>query len=82
MASLKYWLWLAEREGLSLRQRLALLDHFEEPDKVYFADSGEYALAEGMTREQADLLKNKDLSEADRPGGQVPGPPGPDLGGL
>ena len=66
MASLKYWLWLAEREGLSLRQRLALLDHFEEPDKVYFADSGEYALAEGMTRQALTALEDKSLDLPDR----------------
>ena len=66
MASLKYWLWLAEREGLSLRQRLALLDHFEEPDKVYFADSGEYALAEGMTRQALAALEDKSLDLPDR----------------
>ena len=50
MSELKYWLWLTNLEGLTIQQRLALLEHFGQPDKVYFGDSGEYALVEGMTR--------------------------------
>ena len=35
MASLKYWLWLASLPKLSLRLKLALLEHFGEPDRIY-----------------------------------------------
>lgn len=66
MASLKYWLWLTSLEGLTHRQRLALLEHFDQPDKVYFGESGEYALVEGMTRQGLAALKDKSLAEADR----------------
>ncbi len=63
---LKYWLWLGELPGLKNQTRLALLEHFGSPEAAYYADPGEVALTEGITREQADRLKNKDLSEADR----------------
>lgn len=63
---LKYWLWLTELPGLTNQTRLALLRHFPTPEDVYYADPGEVLLTEGITRAQAALLKNKDLSAADR----------------
>ena len=65
MSSLKYWLWLAELRGLSNQTRLALLRHFGTPEDVFYADAGEILLTEGITREQASLLENHDLSGAD-----------------
>ena len=65
MSSLKYWLWLAELRGLSNQTRLALLRHFGTPEDVFYADAGEILLTEGITREQASLLENHDLSSAD-----------------
>lgn len=63
---LKYWLWLTELPGLTNQTRLALLRHFPTPEDVYYADPEEVLLTEGITRAQAELLKNKDLSVADR----------------
>ena len=63
---LKYWLWLTELPGLTNQTRLALLRHFPTPEDVYYADPEEVLLTEGITRAQAALLKNKDLSAADR----------------
>ena len=63
---LKYWLWLTELPGLTNQTRLALLRHFPSPEDVYYADPEEVLLTEGITRPQAELLKNKDLSAADR----------------
>lgn len=65
MSALKYWIWLAELKGLRGQIRLALLDHFGSPENVYFADSGEILLTEGMTKEQASFFQQKDLSRAD-----------------
>lgn len=65
MASLKYWLWLSQLEGVSPQQRLSLLEHFGQPDKIYFGDSGEYALVEGMTRQALSALENKSTDRAD-----------------
>lgn len=36
MAELKYWIWLAEKRGISLPNRYALIDYFGSPEKVYF----------------------------------------------
>ncbi len=63
---LKYWLWLTELPGLTNQTRLALLRHFPTPEDVYYADPEEVLLTEGITRGQAELVKNKDLSAAER----------------
>lgn len=66
MSVLKYWLWLTELRGLRNQTRLALLRHFGTPEDVFYADEGEILLTEGMTREQAEILRNHELKEADR----------------
>lgn len=66
MSALKYWLWLTELPGLTNQARLALLRHFPAPEDVYYADPEEVLLTEGITREQAKLLEDKDCSGADR----------------
>lgn len=62
---LKYWVWLAELR-ISNLFRLALLRHFGTPENVYFADEGEILLTEGVTKEQAEHLRDHDLRIADR----------------
>lgn len=66
MSALKYWLWLTRLRGLSNQTGLALLRHFGTPENVFYADAGEVLLTEGITRDQAALLENHDLSAADR----------------
>ena len=66
MSALKYWLWLTELPGLTNQTRLALLQHFPTPEDVYYAEAEEVLLTEGITREQAILLENKNCAAADR----------------
>lgn len=66
MSMLKYWVWLAQCEGVGNQTRLALLEHFRTPEDVYYADEGEILLTEGITRQEAEVLKDKDLTGADR----------------
>jgi len=66
MSMLKYWVWLSRCEGVGNQTRLALLEHFRTPEDVYYADEGEILLTEGITRQEAEVLKNKDLTEADK----------------
>ena len=66
MSMLKYWVWLSRCEGIGNQTRLALLEHFRTPEDVYYADEGEILLTEGITRQEAEVLKNKDLTEADK----------------
>lgn len=63
---LKYWLWLTNLRGLHNQTRLALLRHFGTPENLFYADEGEILLAEGITREQAALLRDHDLERANR----------------
>lgn len=70
MAALKFWTWLTTR-GLSSRSRLLLLEHFQSPEDIYYADTEELLLAEGMTRAQAELLGDKSLDRAERCAGGV-----------
>lgn len=65
MAGLKYWVWLSECEGLSLRSKLLLLEHFASPEDIYFADTEEYLLVEGLGKEQAEKLSNKSMARVD-----------------
>ncbi len=65
MASVKYWVWLAALRGVPNVTKIRLLQHFEEPDSIYFADKGEYLLVEGMTREAAEALESKSTRVAE-----------------
>ncbi|MBR7149759.1 MAG: DNA-processing protein DprA, partial [Oscillospiraceae bacterium] len=65
MAGLKYWVWLSECEGLSLRSKLLLLEHFASPEDIYCADTEEYLLVEGLGKEQAEKLSNKSMARVD-----------------
>ena len=66
MSALKYWLWLTELRGLGNQARLALLRRFGSPEDVFYADTGEILLTEGITRADAAVLENHDLKAADR----------------
>ena len=66
MSALKFWLWLTELPGLTNQTRLALLRHFPTPEDVYYADPAEVLLTEGITREQAKLLEDKDCAGAEK----------------
>ena len=66
MSALKSWLWLTELPGLTNQTRLALLRHFPTPEDVYYADPAEVLLTEGITREQAELLEDKDCAAAEK----------------
>ena len=57
MSGLKYWIWLAQLRGLGNQARLALLRHFGTPEDIFYADTGEILLKEGITREQAAVLE-------------------------
>ena len=66
MAGLKYCVWLNECRGLTNRSRALLLDHFGSPEDVYYADEAEYALVEGLSKKQFELLADKSTDGADK----------------
>ena len=66
MSGTKYWVWLSERSGLATHIKLRLLEHFGTPENIYYAETEEYLLVEGMTQKLAAPLADKSTSEADR----------------
>lgn len=66
MASLKYWLWLTTRRGISNTGVSALLEYFGTPEAVHFADSGEYDAVPGLSAHARQSLMDKDLDGANR----------------
>ncbi len=65
MAALKYWVWLTTVAGLSNHSCWLLLDHFQSPEDIYYAEDEQIRLVSGMSSAQADLLKNKSLQRAE-----------------
>ena len=61
---LVHWIWLATRT-VSDRVKVRLLEHFRDPEDIYFADSGSFSQVEGMTPETAGILAEKDLTAAE-----------------
>ena len=66
MASLKYWLWLTTRRGLSNEGVCALLDYFGTPEAIHFADDREYNELPGLSRRAKDALIDKSMDEPER----------------
>ena len=66
MSELKYWIWLKELRGLSNQTRLRLVRRFDSLEALFYADSEEILLTEGMTREQASCLEDHDLCTAEQ----------------
>lgn len=59
-----HWIWLATRPGMNDRQKLEILKAFQDPETVFFGDKSAFTHIEGMTREAAEALSDKDLSQA------------------
>lgn len=62
---LVHWIWLAHRPGLNDRLKAALLQHFRDPEDIFFADSEAYDHVEGMSEEANEALQDKDLIPAE-----------------
>ena len=61
---LVHWIWLATRP-FSDRVKISLLQHFSEPEEIYFADRGAFSRIEGLTKEQLEALEDKSLTQAE-----------------
>ena len=65
MSALKYWLWLTTRPSLKPGEAAALAERFGGPERVYFADPAEYALA-GSSSRLREELEHKELDWPER----------------
>ena len=61
-----HWIWLATRPNITDRLKLQLLDSFQDPENVYFAEPGRYMEIEGLTPEGLEALKDKNLHPAEK----------------
>ena len=62
---LVHWIWFAHRPGLSDRMKITLLQHFQDPEEIYYADSGAFDHVEGLTPEAVEALSDKILVPAE-----------------
>lgn len=62
---LQHWIWYAMRSGMNDRDRLALLEHFQDPEDIYNASAADYLRA-GADKEAAVSLQDKSLQDAEK----------------
>ena len=62
---LVHWIWFAHRPGLTDRAKVQLLQHFSDPEDIFFADSGAFDSVEGLTEEAKETLQDKNLTPAE-----------------
>ena len=63
---LVHWIWLAHRPGVNDRMKAELLRYFSDPEDIYFADEDAFSHIEGLTKEQYQSLRDKDLTTAEK----------------
>lgn len=61
---LLHWIWYAQLDGLSQRQKIALLSHFHSPEDIFYAHKADLELLEGVDASVLEALENKNLEEA------------------
>lgn len=66
MSALKYWVWLSTLRGIRPRVKQLLLERFETPQGIYFADEAAYRTLEGITQRELEVLKHREDSAVQR----------------
>ena len=61
---LLYWIWLAQMSKVSAHMKQKLLQHFRDPEDIYYAEEPAFAQISGLTEEGLADLLNKDLTQA------------------
>lgn len=59
---LAHWIWYAALQGISLRQKRQLLEHFSDPEELYYAE--DIQEISGISFAVAQALEDKDLTKA------------------
>lgn len=62
MSALKYWLWLSGTEGVSCGAKAALLKHYGEPERAFFAPNHEFKRISGISEREAEIFEKRDMS--------------------
>ena len=66
VSDIKYWLWLSTSAKLPPRAKASLLEHYRDPENMYFAPLGEITALLGEYAEGAEILEARDLCSAMR----------------
>ena len=61
-----HWIWLAHRPGLNDRMKVCLLQHFRDPEEIFFADRDAFDHIEGMSEDAKASLADKELITAEQ----------------
>ncbi len=64
MTELKFWLWITLKKELSSRKITQILEYFETPEAVYYADSEAIAKVSGLKPKERRALEDKSLRKA------------------
>ena len=59
---LEHWIWFAALQGISLRQKLQLLERFSDPEELYYLNTEENP--SGLSPELVRILSDKELTAA------------------
>ena len=62
---LLYWIWLAQMSKVSAHMKQKLLQHFRDPEDIYYADEQAYGQISGLTEDAIEALMEKDLTQAE-----------------
>ena len=62
---LTHWIWLAHRPGVSDRMKMVLLEHFCDPEDIYFADGEAFNHIPELSEEARTSLRDKNLASAE-----------------
>jgi len=63
---LLHWIWFAHRPGVSDWMKKTLLQHFQDPEEIFFAGDHAFDHIDGITREAVAGLTDRDLQPAER----------------
>ena len=61
---LLYWIWLSQRSKVSAHMRQVLLQHFRDPEDIYYGDEPAFSQVAGLTEDAVASLMDKDLQQA------------------
>lgn len=61
-----HWIWLAERPGISLREKHRLLAHFSDPEDLYAAGEDALMGVDWLKDSQRQSLMDKSLTQAEK----------------
>lgn len=62
---LTHWIWFAHRPGVSDRLKAVLMEHFCDPEDIFYADEAALRGLPELTREALEGLLDKNLTSSE-----------------